>query len=196
MSNLFSLRHPLVSIFWPQNIRSYTHKTVLIVLGSLLLTIGSKVSIPLFPVPLTLQTLAIFFIGTTYGSSLALATLAFHISLFALGLPVLAGSKMGLTALYGPTAGYIAGWFFAIGISGLLIERGWGRSIIGSVFAQVIGSVPIYVFGLMVLSHFVGGYEKALTVGFYPFILGDSLKIIFLSFFIPLFWRQKSKKNS
>jgi biotin transport system substrate-specific component len=196
MSNLFSLRYPLVSIFWPRAVHAYAHKIVLILLGSVLLTIASKVSIPLYPVPLTLQTLAIFFIGTTYGSSLALATLAFHISLFALGLPVLAGPKLGLAALYGPTAGYIAGWFFAVGISGVFIERGWGRSIIGSIFAQIIGTLPIYAFGLMVLSHFVGGYEKALAVGFYPFILGDSLKIIFLSFFIPLFWRQKSKKNS
>src|SRR5579883_3579395 len=132
---------PLKSILWSSSLKSWIHQGILVVLGSLFLTVASKAQIPFEPVPLTLQTLAVFFIAMTYGTRLALMTMgAFYLQILA-GFPVTAGPTVGVGVFMGPTGGFVIGWAFAMLVSGYLVEKGWGRSIIGVFTAQVLGSI-------------------------------------------------------
>lgn len=168
---------------------SIARNSALVFLGTLLLTLASKVSIPLAPVPITFQSMAVFFIAMTFGSRLAVATILCFIAEIALGFPVSAGTEIGLPVLFGSTGGYIFGWLFAAALSGYLVEKGWGKSRAACFLAQILGSVLLYAFGVMVLSQFVG-LNAAIDFGVTPFILGDLFKITALSLLIPYFWKK------
>lgn len=164
--------------------------TAVVIGGSLLLALASKISIPFEPVPITLQSMAVFFIGMKFGPRLAVATLLCYFAELACGLPFASGVKTGLPLLFGPTGGYIFGWMFAAALSGFLVERGWGKSRAGCFFAQVLGSIPMYALGVVVLSQFVG-LKASIDFGVTPFILGDILKISVLSLIFPFFYHKK-----
>jgi biotin transport system substrate-specific component len=168
---------------------SIARNTVLVLLGTLLLTLASKVSIPLVPVPITFQTMAVFLIAMTFGSRLAIATILCFIAEIALGFPVSAGTEIGLPVLFGPTGGYIFGWLFAAALSGYLVEKGWGQSRAGCFLAQILGSILLYGVGVVVLSQFVG-MNAAIDFGLTPFILSDIIKISVLSLLIPRLWKK------
>ncbi|WP_085783454.1 biotin transporter BioY [Candidatus Nucleicultrix amoebiphila] len=192
MTSLLSLQSPLKSIWWPSKSYKLITEIALIAVGLCLLTLSSKITIPLSPVPITLQTMTIFFIGMTYGMRRSLVTILSFYGLIILGLPVSSGANglIGLPVFLGPTGGYIVGWAFAMVISGYLVENGWGKNIIGVFLAQLLGSLALYFFGVMQLSFFVG-LDKALLTGLTPFLYGDFLKIMTLSLIVPFFWRTK-----
>lgn len=169
---------------------SILRNTTVVIGGSLLLALASKISIPFEPVPITLQSMAVFFIAMMFGSRLAVATLLCYFAELACGLPFASGFKTGLPLLFGPTGGYIFGWMFAAALSGFLVERGWGKSRVGCFFAQILGSIPMYVLGVVVLSQFVG-LKAAIDLGLTPFILGDILKISALSLILPFFYTKR-----
>lgn len=189
MIQFLSLNATLQSTFRLNNSRDIVRNSLIVLGGSLLIALASKISIPFEPVPITLQTMAVFFIGMTLGARLAVATLLCYCAELAFGLPFAAGSSIGLSIFTGATGGYILGWFFAAAISGFLVERGWGTSRVGCFLAQIIGSIPLYTLGVFILSRFVG-LKSAIDFGLTPFILGDLLKISFLSLMIPLFWKK------
>ncbi len=186
-----SLSQPLASIFWTDKINPVVRRALLALGGSLLIAIGAHCVVPLQPVPVTLQTLAVFFIAMTYGWRLGIATIALYLFEGAIGLPVFAEGHLGLAVIFGNTGGYLLGWIPAAFISGFLIERGWGRNFIGIILAGLLGSIPIYICGLAVLSTFIG-FSNAIAVGLKPFLLADVLKIVFLAFVVPVFWQKRN----
>lgn len=188
-----SLSHPLASIFWTSKINPLLRRTLLVITGTLLIAVGAHCVVPLHPVPVTLQTLAVFFIAMTYGWRLAIATIMLYfIEGVIIGLPVFAEGYVGLPIIFDNTFGYFLGWFPAAFITGFLIQRGWGRNFLGVILAGLLGTVPIYICGLAVLSGFIG-LSSAIAVGLKPFLLGDVLKIIFLAFVVPAFWQAENK---
>lgn len=189
-----SLTQPLASIFWTNKINPFVRRIGLVIGGSLLIAMAAHVNIPLQPVPITLQTLAVFFIAMTYGWRLGVATILLYLAEGAMGLPVFAGNQIGLLVILGSTGGYLLGWIPAVIISGFLIESGWGKNYIGVILAGLLGSIPIYICGLAVLSQFVG-LTQAILLGLKPFLLGDTLKIIFLAFIVPVFWQKNREQN-
>ena len=194
MNQFTTLQRPLESIFWRIPAPHLLRNICLVFVGSLFLTIASKISIPLQPVPITLQTMAIFFIGMTYGWKLGSATLMIYLGQALLGIPVLAENAAGPAVLFGTTGGYIAGWLFAIIISGFLVQHGWGKHWLTVLLAQLIGSQPIYLLGLAVLHLFVGNWQQTIHLGLTPFILTDAIKMVILAFIIPAFWRAKTAR--
>ena len=101
---------------------------ILTLAGSTLIALCAQVSIPFHPVPVTMQTFAVFLIGLTYGWRLGGITVALYLGEGAIGLPVFAGGKGGLIVLMGPTAGYLYGFFLAAVACGWIAERGFDRS--------------------------------------------------------------------
>lgn len=93
-----------------------------------------------------------------------------------MGLPVFAGGAAGAHYLAGPSGGYIFGMAFAAYISGMIVESNSAKSFFRLFFALVAGSIVVYLFGLSLLSLYVG--NKAFQFGLYPFILGDLIKIV------------------
>jgi biotin transport system substrate-specific component len=163
-------------------------KAFLVLVGSLLLAVSAQFKIPLYPVPVTGQTLVVLLIGMTYGPRLGGATVAAYLAQGAAGLPVFAGGAFGVATLFGVTGGYLFGFLAAAIVMGMLAERGMGRAVLSTVAAMIIGNIVIYALGAGWLGSFIG-FEKALAAGVMPFLYGDAVKIIVAAGLMPLAWR-------
>ena len=143
--------------------------------GSALLAVAAHVAVPFWPVPLTLQTLAVLMIGAAAGPRLgAAAVLAYLVEGLA-GLPVFAAG-VGPAVLLGPTGGYLLGYLLASALAGFAARRGWLASPIRAALAFCAADALVFVVGLARLTGLFG-FEKALTIGLAPFLLGEGLKI-------------------
>jgi biotin transport system substrate-specific component len=185
--------HPtLAGALWPANAASgVTRNIALMVAGSVLLWLSAKIQVPLSPVPITMQTLVVLVLGVAYGPRLGAATVALYLIEAAVGLPVLAGGWSeggGLHHLYGPTAGYLAGFLVAAAVCGRLAQRGWDRSVASAAAAMLIGNLIIYAMGLAWLTVQIGA-ASAIKYGLLPFLLGDVLKIALGTCGLPAVWK-------
>ena len=163
---------------------------VLAFVGTALLTLSAKISIPFYPVPITLQTLVVIGLGCLYGSRLAAATVFLYLLEGALGLPVFQGPGAGILYMTGPTAGYLVGFVSAAYIVGRLFEYGFGRSVLSAALLFVIGAVIIDVPGLIWLTNLVGfDIAKATFLTYqYAFLLKTGLGALI----IPALWHHHS----
>jgi biotin transport system substrate-specific component len=162
--------------------------SALVVFGSLLLAVSAQFKIPLYPVPVTGQTLVVLLIGMTYGARLGGITISAYLFEGALGLPVFAGGAAGVAVLVGPTGGYLFGFLLASAAMGYLAERGMGRTAASTITAMVIGNCVIYLCGVFWLANFIG-FDKAVAAGVLPFLYGDALKLFVAAGLMPLAWR-------
>lgn len=152
----------------------------LVIGGSLLLWLAAKVQVPFHPVPMTLQTLALFLVAATLGRKLGVAAVALYLAQGAMGLPVFAGTPekgIGLAYMAGPTGGYLLGYLAAAFAIGWLADQGRTRSVLGAALAMLIGTVAIYAPGLLWLGVVFGFDKPILEWGMTPFLLGDALKL-------------------
>ena len=145
------------------------------VAGSLLLALSAKAQVPFWPVPMTLQSLAVMMIGMAYGSRLAMATVLLYLAEGMAGLPVFAGAGAGAAYMAGPTAGYLVGFVLAAGLIGWLAERGWDRSPVKAVAAMSVGHALLFIPGVAWLA-VLFGMDKAIAVGLTPFVAATLLK--------------------
>ena len=157
--------------------------------GSALITLCTQISLPLFPVPITLQTFAVFLIGLTYGWRLGGITVALYLLEGALGLPVFSGGKGGMIVFMGPTAGYLVGFLLAAIACGWFAERGFDRSYFKLFVSLLVGNILIYAPGLLWLGTLIGWDKPVLEYGFFPFIWGDLLKIAMAVLLLPTAWK-------
>ena len=157
--------------------------------GSVLITICTQISLPLFPVPMTLQTFAVFLIGLTYGWRLGGITVSLYLLEGAIGLPVFSGGKGGMIVFIGPTAGYLVGFLLAATVCGWFAERGFDRSYFRLFLSLIVGNILIYTPGLFWLGTLIGWDKPVLEYGLYPFIGGDLLKIAMAVLLLPTVWK-------
>lgn len=145
--------------------------------GAALITLGAKVQIPFWPVPMTLHTLAVFFLAAVLGPRLGIAAVATYLGAGAMGMPVFSGSPergIGLAYMVGPTGGYLIGYLAAAAVIGWLSQgRGW----LGQALAMIAGLIVVYIPGLLWLTRFVPESD-VMAAGFTAFILGDLVKIV------------------
>ncbi|MEM1035831.1 MAG: biotin transporter BioY [Pseudomonadota bacterium] len=147
----------------------------LALIGSCLLTLSSYLSVPMVPVPITMQTLAVTLIGALYGWRLGFATVVFWLAQGAMGLPVFAGGASGPAALMGPTGGYLVAFPFAAVATGWLIQGAKVDKPILAMSSMLIGNAICLLGGLAWLSTFTG-LEQAFALGVAPFIPGAIIK--------------------
>lgn len=158
--------------------------------GALLTALSAQVAIPLpfTPVPITLQTFAVLLLGAGLGARRGLFSQILYLLIGAVGLPVYAGAHSGLAVLFGPTMGYFFGFLAAAYLTGRLAERQWDRSG-KSIGAMILGELVIYACGLAGLGLAVGFGPKLFVLGLFPFVIGDSLKLLAASGLLPLVWK-------
>ncbi|MEC8109382.1 MAG: biotin transporter BioY [Pseudomonadota bacterium] len=178
----------LDSLMTPSVAASALTKAALVVFGSLLLAASAQFKIPLYPVPVTGQTLVVLLIGMTYGLRLGTITMAAYLFEGLIGMPVFAGGAAGVAVLMGPTGGYLVGFLLAGVAMGYLAERGMGRTAFSTIVAMVIGNFVIYLCGVFWLVSFIG-FGQAIAVGVLPFLFGDALKLAIAAGLMPLAWR-------
>lgn len=156
--------------------KSKSLNDVMVVLGGvILLFAASQIEIPLHPVPITLQTVAVMLIGLTYSPRRAVEALLLWIGLGVLGFPMFCGFSGGAHILVGPTAGYIVGFVIAAYFMAMLKEKFSLSSWRTDVLLCLMGTVIIYAFGVLWLSQLIG-FSNALGHGLLPFILPGIVK--------------------
>jgi len=162
----------------------------LIVGASLFIALMAQVAlyVPFSPVPISGQTLAVLLTGVLLGSKKGSLAVLAYLTEGAAGLPVFAAARGGIAVLLGPTGGYLLGFAVAAFLVGLLAEKGWGRKLTGTLAMMTLGNLVIYAFGLPWLANFVGA-EQTLSLGFYPFLPGDLLKLLLATFLLPSAWK-------
>lgn len=185
------LTHPsLLQAAWPvQGAQQRLLRNLLMVVaGSLLLTVSAKLQVPFWPVPMTMQTYAVILLGAVLGWRLGTASVLFYLAQGAVGLPVFAAGG-GLAYFAGPTAGYLVGFAVAALLVGLLAARGWDRRLPTALVMMAAGTVVILALGTAWLSVFLGSLDKAVAAGLTPFLLGAVFKTLLAAFTAPLAWK-------
>ncbi|KGF70456.1 hypothetical protein LL06_04915 [Hoeflea sp. BAL378] len=165
----------------------YATYGVAILAGSLLIAVAGKITVPFWPVPATLQTLAIFIIAAAFGRKLALATLAAYMVEGAIGLPVFTGGG-GLAYFAGPTGGYLAGFVVAAGLTGWAADRGLDRNALKLFAVNLAGAAIILLLGAAWIA-LAFGPDKALAWGVGPFIITDVIKAALAAAVVPAGWQ-------
>ena len=156
--------------------RSTAFKFAAVILGTLLLAASSWIEVPLYPVPVTMQTFAVTLIGALYGWRLGSLTVLAWLGEAAVGMPVLSGGAGGFVHFAGPTAGYLIAFPFVAALVGWLAERGWnGHNVLRSFSAMLMGNALCLLLGAMWLAAAIG-MEKAIAFGVTPFLIGAVLK--------------------
>ena len=154
---------------------------VLIFLGTMTLTISAKLKIPFYPVPMTMQTFVVLFLGLAFGYKIGLTTVGVYLLEGIIGMPVFSNSPekgVGLVYFTGPTMGYLIGFLFAVFFAGYLNLK---NNII-IVFSKLIFSVSaIYLFGALWLGTLIGWDKPILELGVTPFLLAELFKICLLT---------------
>ena len=157
-------------------------KSILVVLvGSILLTISSKIKIPFYPVPMTMQTFVVLFLGISFGYKIGIATVGLYLIEGIFGLPVFSNSPekgVGIVYFTGPTMGYLIGFLLATLLAGYLDLK----TNIVSIFLKLILSVSvIYILGLIWLGILIGWDKPIFQLGAAPFLLAELFKILILT---------------
>ena len=167
-------------------------QAALVVLGIAVLAVAAKISVPMWPVPITMGTFAVLTLGAAYGPRLGLVTTLGYMAVGALGFDVFAGSsaeKFGLAYMMGGTGGYLLGYVLATVLLGMLARAGWDRTAPKMALAMLLGNVLIYVPGLIWLGMLYGWDKPILAWGLTPFLVGDAVKLALAALVLPLAWK-------
>ena len=157
----------------------------LAILGTILLTLSSKIKIPFWPVPMTMQTFVVLLIGVLYGWKLGMLTVSLYLIQGLAGLPVFAGTPekgLGLVYFTGPTMGYLIGFLVAVYLSGFFnYNNNFFKNFIKLVFSVCF----IYLLGLIWLGFLIGWDKPIFKLGAQPFLLAELFKVLILAILIP-----------
>ena len=188
--------------------RSWASDIALVIAGTALVAVLAQVAVPLWPVPVTGQTLAVLLVGASLGAARGAASLALYAVLGLAGLPIFApqddGSHLtGLAALTAPSFGYIIGFIASAAIVGWAAERSWDRGWYKPIITFIGGSLVVFAFGLPWLAVALGqlglpnDLQSVLVAGFYPFIIGGLIKAAIAAAVLPALWAaaERSKKQ-
>ena len=160
-----------------------------VLFGSLLLAISAQITIPLQPVPVTLQSFAALFIGMAFGPKIGSKIILLYLCEGVCGLPFFANFTCGLPVLLGPTGGYLLGFIPSAILTGYLLQIGWARSYITILLSAILGTIVLFIPGYLWLSKFIGFYP-AFQLGVIPFFTVEIIKLIIFTFVTPLLWKK------
>ena len=150
----------------------------LALIGSIALAISSKIKIPFYPVPMTMQTLVVLLIGIIFGWKLGLTTVSLYLIEGIIGLPVFSGTPekgIGLVYFTGPTMGYLMGFLVTVYISGKFV---YSENIFENFLKFLFATSFIYILGLAWLGNLIGWDKPVFELGAQPFLLAELFKIL------------------
>ena len=153
-------------------------------LGSIALVISSKIKIPFYPVPMTMQTLVVLMIGVGFGWKLGVATIGLYLLEGMIGLPVFSGTPekgIGLVYFTGPTMGYLIGFLVAAFLAG---KFNFDNNLIKNFFKLTFATSFIYILGILWLGGLIGWDKPIFKLGAQPFLLAELFKILLVTFAI------------
>jgi len=154
------------------------------ILGSVLLTISAKIKIPFYPVPMTMQTFVVLFLGISFGYKIGVITIILYLLEGIAGLPVFSNSPekgIGISYFVGPTMGYLIGFIFACFFAGYFK---YTSNYLINFLKILISTSIIYIFGILWLGTLIGWDKPILQLGVFPFLLAELFKILLLTLLI------------
>ena len=165
-----------------QNSQTKIIKSLLIIiLGSIALTISAKIKIPFYPVPMTMQTFMVMFLGISFGYKIGLASVGLYLFEGLIGLPVFSNSPergIGLVYFTGPTMGYLIGFLSASYLASFVNSK----DNLFKIFIKLIIAVStIYLLGIIWLGTLIGWEKPIYSLGVAPFLLAELFKILLLT---------------
>ncbi len=191
----------LANRIWPQaGSSNLIRNVVLAVAGSLLVAAAAQITVPMWPLPMTLQTLAVLGVGAAYGARLGAATLFLYAIEGAIGLPFFASGKSGIADakldyfLPASSMGYVVGFILAAYLVGKLVDSGWANTFLKSILATIAGAIVLYVPGLIWLGIWAAktqgmdagaAAQAAIGWGLTPFLFGDAVKAVIAGLAVP-----------
>ena len=152
-----------------------------VILGSIALTISAKIKIPFYPVPMTMQTFMVLFLGVSFGYKIGLASVGLYLFEGIIGLPVFSNSPekgVGLVYFTGPTMGYLIGFLIASFLASKINNE---DNIILILTKLLIATSTIYILGLLWLGTLIGWDKPIFEFGAKPFLLAEAFKILLLA---------------
>jgi biotin transport system substrate-specific component len=153
-------------------------------IGTIILALSSKIKIPFYPVPMTMQTLVVLIIGIGFGWKLGLATVSLYLFEGIIGLPVFSGTPekgIGLIYFTGPTMGYLIGFLVAVFLAG---KFSYNNNLIKNFLKLTLATSFIYILGVLWLGSLIGWDKPVFTLGVQPFLLAELFKILLATFAI------------
>ena len=150
-------------------------------IGTIALTVSAKIKIPFYPVPMTMQTFVVLFLGISFGYKVGVLSVIFYLLEGIIGLPVFSNSPekgIGLTYFVGPTMGYLIGFIFACFIAGIFT---YNKNHILNFIKIIISTSVIYILGVLWLGNLIGWDKPILEFGVYPFLYAELFKILLLT---------------
>jgi biotin transport system substrate-specific component len=157
--------------------RTLAGSALLVAAGAAVTAAAAQLAVPLWPVPITGQTLAVLLVGATLGARRGALAMALYAVLGIAGLPVFSDAAGGWQVLAGPTGGYIIGFIAAAALTGWLAERRWDRTVLRAVVAFSAGTVLPFAFGLPWLAWSLQlDLPQTLAAGLWPFLVGGAIK--------------------
>ena len=152
-----------------------------IILGSAALTISAKIKIPFYPVPMTMQTFVVLFLGISFGYKVGLASVGLYLFEGIIGLPVFSNSPesgVGLIYFIGPTMGYLIGFLIACFLASKINSK---DSFLLVLSKLVVATSTIYILGLFWLGTLIGWDKPIFALGAKPFLLAEIFKVVLLA---------------
>lgn len=169
--------------------RSLAVDVALVVAGAGLTAGLAQVDVPMWPVPITGQTLAVLLVGSSLGAVRGALSMVLYAVVGALGAPIYSEGSSGLAVLLGPTGGYIVGFVLAAALTGWLAQRRFDRTLVRGMLAFVAGSVVVFAIGLPWLHTVLGlTWPQTLAGGLYPFIIGGIVKAVIAALVLRGAW--------
>ena len=164
----------------------------LALMGTVLIAISSKIKIPFYPVPMTMQTFVVLFIGVSFGWKLGISTVTLYLLEGIFGLPVFSGTpEKGVGFIYftGPTMGYLIGFLFAVFFAGKFT---YSKNILLNFLKLSFAISFIYILGLIWLGLLIGWEKPIFKLGAQPFLLAELFKILLMTFILSKVQKIKS----
>ena len=181
--------------------RTLASDIVFVLTGTALVAFLAQVAIPLWPVPVTGQTLAVLIVGASLGAARGAASLGLYALFGGLGLPIFSDASSGWSIIAGPTGGYIIGFVIAAALVGWAAEHRWDRGWLKAAVTFVGGTLVVFAIGLPWLAVSLGQLGLAndasavLASGLYPFIIGGVIKAAIAAALLPLLWRAAESRR-
>ena len=162
-----------------------------VILGSIALTISAKIKIPFYPVPMTMQTFVVLFLGVSLGYKIGLASVGLYLLEGIAGLPVFSNSPekgIGIVYFTGPTMGYLIGFLVAVYLAGIFkYTDNFFKNLIKLIFSVSF----IYLLGMIWLGSLIGWDKPIFKLGAQPFLLAELFKVVLLALIIPKLFKFK-----
>ncbi len=168
--------------------------------GALFTAAMAQLEVPMWPVPITGQTLAVVLVGATLGARRGMLSLLVYAVAGLAGAPFFADMQGGLQALALPSFGYVIGFIPAAGLVGWLARRDWDRHVGRAAVAMLLASAVPFVTGLPYLAVALGqlgapnDVQSVLAAGLYPFIVGGVAKALIAAGVLPLAWKALGRR--